>query len=112
MAEEGAKLFPGHRFRSHPWPSAKVEELSDQDEVGQLLAQKTRVDNPIQELMIVNPRDFIAISIEVQCDLGTESLRSLPKRAQWPEWNTGKVSDPLRKTAPPPSQKIHCVFQR
>ena len=85
MAEEGAKLIPDHHFRSHPWPSAKVEELSDQDEVGQLLAQKTRVDNPIQELMIVNPRDFIVISIDVQCDLGTESLRSLPKRAQWPE---------------------------
>ena len=62
MAEEAAKLFPGHRFRSHPWPSAKVEELSDQDEVGLLLAKKTRVNNPIQELMIVNPRDFIAVS--------------------------------------------------
>ena len=85
MAEEEAKLFPGHRFRSHPWPSAKVEDLADRDEVGILLAQKTRVDNPVQDLVIVSRSDYIAVSIEVQCDIGMESLRSLPKKAQWPE---------------------------
>ena len=109
MAEEGAKLFPGHRFRSHPWPSAKVEDLADQDPIGIMMAQKTRVDNPVQDLMIVSRSDYIAVSIEVQCDIGTESLRSLPSKAQWPEWNTGKVSDPLRKAAPPPSQEINVI---
>ena len=96
------KIFDNGKFRLKPWPMALFEDLEDEDELKRLLTIKMRVDRRIKHLIQ-------ASTLEIQCDLGTESLHSIPKSLQWPEFNSGQVSLPTRKTRSAPRSAINVL---
>ena len=104
-----AKIFSNGWFREEPWPTALFEDLEDGDEMKQMLQIKTRVDGRIEELISASTHDYVGVSIEVQCDLGAESLRSFPSTRQWFELKSGQVSSPSRKSRSTPKSTINVV---
>ena len=85
------------------------DDLEDGDELKQLLQIKTRVEGRIEEVIIASTHDYVGVSIEVQCDIGSESLRSLHSSLHWPELKTGQVSSPSRKKRSTPKSAINVI---
>ena len=104
-----AKVFGNGKFREKPWPISLFEDLEDGDEMKKLLQIKTRVDGRIEELIRASTHDYVGVSIEVQCNIGTESLRSIHLSLQWPEFKLGQVSSHSRKSRQTPKSTISVI---
>ena len=71
--ESRVRVFDDRKLGPRLRPMVKAKDLDDGD-------------------VQASTHDYVGASVEVQCDLGTESLRAIHKSQQWPELNSHTTS--------------------